>query len=147
MHQRPQFEQIELPTTDAIFTQHDTSDIADRIGISILTQRCPADSSWANRDRKMFGGTSPTQNQNAAFLHMCCDPSAELDIMTGSLGWGWCPMRWTKRVGSAIVVRKDRKPLLPMHMEAILAIVATKSNGSWLIQLANTHQRSRLRKT
>jgi hypothetical protein len=37
MLKRPRFEEIELPTTDVIFTKHDTSDIADRIGIPILT--------------------------------------------------------------------------------------------------------------
>jgi hypothetical protein len=45
---RPAFEEIELPTTHAIFNKHDTSDIADRIGIPILTQRCPQGPKWAN---------------------------------------------------------------------------------------------------
>lgn len=43
MFKRPPFEQVEVPTTDVIFTMHDTSDIANRIGIPILTRRCPPD--------------------------------------------------------------------------------------------------------
>jgi hypothetical protein len=119
MLKRPHFEEIELPTTDAIFTKHDTSDIANRIGIPILTQRCPLDPKWANSKDAMFEGMSPCNNQDATFLHQCCDPGAKFDISTGSLGWGWCSAPWQSEVGSAIVVRKDKKPLLPMQMEAL----------------------------
>jgi hypothetical protein len=119
MLKRLQFEEIELPTTDAIFAKHDTSDIASRIGIPILTQRCPPDPKWANSKDTMFESMSPCDNQDATFLHQCCDPEAEFDISTGSLGWGWSPLPWQNEVGSAIVVRKDKKPLLPLHMEAL----------------------------
>ncbi|KAF2790433.1 hypothetical protein K505DRAFT_251203 [Melanomma pulvis-pyrius CBS 109.77] len=119
MLKRPHFEEIELPTTDSIFTQHDTSDIADRIGISVLTQRCPPDPKWANSKDAMFENKSPFNNQDATFLHQCCDPDAKFDMSTGSLGWGWCSMPWQNGAGSAIVVRKDKKPLLPSHMEAL----------------------------
>lgn len=119
MLKRPHFEEIELPTTDAIFTNHYTSGIADRIGIPILTQKCPPDPKWANSEDAMFEGWSHFNNQDATFLHQCCDPGAKGNPSTGSLGWGWCSMPWQKRVGSVIVVRKDKKPLLPMHMEAL----------------------------
>jgi hypothetical protein len=119
MLKRPPFEAIELPTTDPIFTKHDTSDIADRIGLPILTRRCPPDPKWANNSKDpMFEHNSPSNNQNATFLHQCCGPSAQFDPSTGSLGWGWCSVPWQSDVGSAIAVRKDRKPLLPVHMEA-----------------------------
>ncbi|KAI4604925.1 hypothetical protein J4E80_010853 [Alternaria sp. BMP 0032] len=120
MLKRPPFEAIELPTTDPIFTKHDTSDIADRIGIPILTRRCPPGPKWANKSGdEMFEHSSPTNNQNATFLHQCLDPNAEFDFSTGSMGWGLCSMPWQMDVGSAIVVRKDRKPLLPLQMEAL----------------------------
>ena len=120
MLKKPPFEAIELPTTDPIFTKHDTSDIADRIGIPILTRRCPPDPKWANKSEdEVFEHSSPTNNQNATFLHQCLDPNAEFDFSTGSMGWGWCSMPWQNDVGSAIAVRKDRKPLLPLQMEAL----------------------------
>ena len=119
MLKRPQFEAVEIPTTDAIFTEHDTSDIADKIGIPILTRRCPPDPKWVNSKHAMFAHKTPTTNQDATFLHQCCDPGAEFDLSIGSLGWGWCPMRWQSDVGSVVVVRKDKKLLLPMHMEAL----------------------------
>lgn len=119
MLKRPRFEEIELPTTHSIFTKHDTSDIASGIGLPILTQRCPPDPQWANSDWTIFEGSSPYNNQDATFLHMCCDPEAKYDPTTGSLGWAWCPTPWQGGVGSTIVVRKDRKALLPIHMEAL----------------------------
>ena len=120
MMKKPHFEEVEVPGSDSIFSMHSTSDIADRIGIPILTRRCPPDPKWANREDVMFGGSSPFKNQDATFLHQCCDPKAEFDMVTGSLGWGWCPMQWQNEVGSVIVVRNDKKPLLPMHMEALV---------------------------
>ena len=119
MLNRPHFEAVELPSTDPIFTTHATSDIADRIGLPILTRRCPLDPKWANSQDAMFEKESPTDNQDATFLHQCCDPRATSDLSLGSLGWGWCSIQWQNNVGSAIAVRKDRKPLHPIHMEAL----------------------------
>jgi hypothetical protein len=119
MLKRPHFEEIELPTTDVIFTKHDTSDIANRIGLPILTRQCAPDPKWANIEDAIFKSSSPFNNQSATFLHQCCDSNARSDRSNGSLGWGWCPLKWQNGVGSVIVVRKDRRPLLPTHMEAL----------------------------
>jgi hypothetical protein len=62
MLKRPHFKAIKLLTTDAIFAKHDTSDIANRIGIPILTQRCPLDPKWANSKDTMFKNMSPCNN-------------------------------------------------------------------------------------
>jgi hypothetical protein len=113
---RPHFEEIELSIKDSTFGAHDNSDIADRIGIPILTRRIPPDPKWANSD--MEGG-SPFNNQDATFLHQCLDPKAVSDPSKGSIGWGWCSQQWQNEVGSVVVVRKDKKPLLPLHMEAL----------------------------
>jgi hypothetical protein len=119
MLKRPRFEDIELPTTDVIFTKHDTSDIANRIGIPILTRRCAPDPKWADSKDPMFEHRSPFENQSATFLHQCCDPNDRGDFSNGFLGWGWCPMQWQNDVGSVVVVRKDKRTLLPIHMEAL----------------------------
>ncbi|KAF2706629.1 hypothetical protein K504DRAFT_459028 [Pleomassaria siparia CBS 279.74] len=119
LFKKPHFEEVEVAGTDSIFSMHDTSDIADRIELPILTRRCPPDPKWVNTKGGVFGYESPFNNQDATFLHQCCDPRAEFDINTGSLGWGWCPMKWQNGAGSVIVVRKDKKLLLPMHMEAL----------------------------
>ncbi|KAI1672222.1 zinc finger mynd-type protein [Pyrenophora tritici-repentis] len=142
MNKRPHFETINVSSTDPVFTSHDTSDIAERIGLPILTRRCAVDARWANRssdeDDAMFEHKSPSQNQDATFLHLCCDPGAKLDIGKESLGWGWSPQSWQNNVGSVIVVRKDRKPLLPLHMEALakycreeVISLFAHSNGSY----------------
>ncbi|KAL7625809.1 hypothetical protein AAE478_005032 [Parahypoxylon ruwenzoriense] len=117
---RPHFEAVEIPSTDPIFSKHDTSDIAKRIGLPIFTRRCPPDPKWANdEDNKVFKHESPFNNQDATFLHLCCNPKAEFDLRTGSLGWGFASTQWQNSVGSTIVVRQDKKPLLPLHAEAL----------------------------
>ncbi|KAI0098009.1 hypothetical protein GGR51DRAFT_539450, partial [Nemania sp. FL0031] len=112
MFNKPPFEEIELSTTHNIFEEHDTSDIADRIGLPIFTRRCHPHPNWAN-DRTMYN------NQYATYLHLCCDPKAEFDLSRGILGWGWVSTDWMNIVGSTIVVRQDKKPLSPFHVEAL----------------------------
>ncbi|KAI0902921.1 hypothetical protein F4823DRAFT_629814 [Ustulina deusta] len=111
---KPHFEEIEQSPMDIILTEHDTSDIAKRIGLPIFTKRCSPDPSWANlHDSKIY------ENMDATYLHLCCDPEAEFDPSLGILGWGWASARWQNRVGSIIVARQDQKPLSRWHLEAL----------------------------
>lgn len=48
MLNKPHFEAVEVSSTDPIFSNHDTSDIAERIGLPIFTRRCPPNPRWAN---------------------------------------------------------------------------------------------------
>ncbi|KAI3319327.1 hypothetical protein HD806DRAFT_548586 [Xylariaceae sp. AK1471] len=114
MFNKPHFEEIELSTEDTIFTKHDNSDIANRIGLPIFTKRCSPHPLWANAH-----GSKMYENQDATYLHLCCDPKAERDLSRGVLGWGWASKQWQNRVGSIIVVRQDKKPLSPWHVEAL----------------------------
>lgn len=110
---RPCFERVEITATDLVFTKHETSDIADRIGLPIFTRRYPSDSRWSEgRDH------GPRfNNQFATLLHLSCDPKAECE--PPSMGWGWAPEQWQYGVGSVLVVRQDKKPLLPFDVEAL----------------------------
>ena len=120
MLNKPQFEAVEVPSTDAIFSEHDTSDIAERIGLPIWTRRCSPDPRWVTQQgNKTFGGESPFNNQDATFLHLCCDPNSSFDPLMGTSSWGWASMQWQNSVGSTIVVRQDKKPLSPLHVEAL----------------------------
>ncbi|KAF3015603.1 hypothetical protein E8E14_009708 [Neopestalotiopsis sp. 37M] len=77
---KPRFEPVDVPSTDPIFgvscepeselQWNDTSDIADRIGLSLLTRRLPPS---LRRARLAYGDF---QNQDATQLHLCCDPTA-----------------------------------------------------------------------
>ncbi len=117
---KPHFEAIEVSSNDLIFTDHDTSDITNRIGLPIFTLRLPPDSRWAHdEDNKIFKHKSPFNNQDATFLHLCCDPIAEFDPRSGVMGWGFASMQWQNSVGSVLVVRQDKKPLSLLHMEAL----------------------------
>ncbi|KAI0859098.1 hypothetical protein F4860DRAFT_516165 [Xylaria cubensis] len=64
---RPQFEQIELPANDPIFTVHDTSNILDRIDVPVSTQRCAPDPRWEEY-------LNSYANPYARFLHLHCNP-------------------------------------------------------------------------
>lgn len=120
MLNKPHFEAVEVSSTDLIFSEHDTSDIAKCIDLPIFTRRCPPNPGWANNpDNKLFENQSPSNNQDATFLHLCCDPKANFDLHTGKMGWGWASMQWQNSVGSTIVVRQDKKPLSPLHVEAL----------------------------
>lgn len=88
MFNKPYFEAVEVSSTDSIFSEHDTSDIAECIGLPIFTWRCPPNPTWANdQDNKIFEHRSPFNNQDATFLQVCCDPKAEFDLHTGIMGW------------------------------------------------------------
>ncbi|KAI3332796.1 hypothetical protein F4824DRAFT_491363 [Ustulina deusta] len=64
---KPHFEEIELSPMDIILTEHETSDIAKRIGLPIFTKRCSPDPSWANlHDSKIY------ENIDATYLHLYC---------------------------------------------------------------------------
>ncbi|KAI8966245.1 hypothetical protein F5Y11DRAFT_309862 [Daldinia sp. FL1419] len=123
MCNRPHFEAIDISPADPIFeiySNRDVSDIAKRIELPIFTRRCEPHPKWANdEDNKLFKHESPYNNQDATFLHLCLDPKAEFNPQEGIMGWGWAPMQWQNHVGSAIVVRQDKKPLHPLHAEAL----------------------------
>lgn len=120
MFSKPYFEAVEVSSTDPIFSGYDTSEIAKRVGLPIFTRRCLPNSWWANdQNNQIFGSQSPFNNQDATFLHLCCDPKAEFDLHTGILGWGWASKQWQNNVGSTVVVRQDKKPLSPLHVEAL----------------------------
>lgn len=108
---RPPFEEVNLLATDRIFFEHDTSEIAARIGIPIFTRKLLPDPKWRN------GPQADHENRNALFLHINCDPNAKFG--GECLGWGWASAAWLKSIGSVIVVRQDKKPLSLWHMEAL----------------------------
>ena len=119
MLRKPPFEAVELPATDPVFSHHCTSDIAGRIGIPVFIGcRCTSRELNSGQYDSVFGG-SALHNQAATFLHLCCDPEAGFDPKSGSMSWGWAPQQWRNGAGNIIIVRQDKKPLLPLHAEAL----------------------------
>ncbi|OMP83424.1 hypothetical protein BK809_0004805 [Diplodia seriata] len=115
---RPHFEAVEILSTDPIFSKHDTSDIAQLIGLPVFTRRLLPNPKWASDlDNAVFD-----PHGDATFLHLRCDPKTSFDLCTGTLGWGpwgWASQHWQSSVGSVVVVRQDMKPLSPLHVEAL----------------------------
>jgi len=63
MCNKPHFEGVEIPSTDPIFSEHDTSEITKRIEFPVLTRRCPPNPKWVNdQDNKIFKNESPFKN-------------------------------------------------------------------------------------
>ena len=115
---RPHFEAVEISAIDPIFNGDSTSDIADRVEFAV-TRRCAPDPTWAESSRERFNGVNPFDNLDATLLHQCCDPSAKPSYATRSFGWGFSHESWQDKVGSVLVVRLNKQPLLPMHVEAL----------------------------
>jgi hypothetical protein len=110
---------MKRPEVSDFFSNHDTCDIAERIGIPIFTRRCTASPKGADlRDTMVFGEVN-FNNPDATFLHLCLDPNAKSDPHTGTTDWSGVPHHWRNSAGSAIVVCQDKKPLLPLHVEAL----------------------------
>ncbi|KAI0880206.1 uncharacterized protein GGS22DRAFT_99463 [Annulohypoxylon maeteangense] len=126
---RPKFEVVEITPTDPIFLINDVSQIMKRVELPIITRRCLPDQRWANnKNYGPFEGIDPFTNQEATYLHLCCDPKGDVDLATGKLGWGFAPLQWQNSVGSVIVARQDKKPLFPLHMEAMCKYCRYEAN-------------------
>ncbi|KAK6506206.1 hypothetical protein TWF506_011125 [Arthrobotrys conoides] len=119
---RPRYEPVEIPITDPIFSKQvqSTSDIADRLGIPLFTRQCPRNPLWADSGESSSSGMGFASNQEAAFLHLSCNPTEKFNpVALGTFGFGWAPEKWQYSPGSFIAVRQDKKPLDPLHMEAL----------------------------
>lgn len=115
---RPPFEAIELDSDHEIFSTHEFPGLAAHIGIPVFTKKVEPDPRWAVTEHSV-GGQRSWNNQDATFLHLCCDPKASYDPAIGTLGWGWAPAMWQNHVGSIVVVRQDRKPLSILDVQTL----------------------------
>lgn len=116
---REHYEAVEIAMDDAVFIKHSKSHITARIGIPIMTRRCAPDPEWASQKEETLPEGEPFENQDATFLHLSCNKEEEFNPKTGTMAFGYVPMSWLDPCGSVIVVRKDKKPLHPWHMEAL----------------------------
>ncbi|EKG15511.1 hypothetical protein MPH_07251 [Macrophomina phaseolina MS6] len=114
-HGRRRFEPVDVPLTHPIFSSHDTSDIADRLEIPILTRREPHSAAWKHaKDLATFGGLPPGYNLPASSLHL----STSNNKASGR-SWGKVPSSWMGGIGSVLVVRRDKMPLHRLHVDAL----------------------------
>ena len=118
-HVEPSHHRIHLFFALRVSMEHPMFGIQTSIPISktlempLLAHQLRPDVAWKDYRTcsERFGHSSPYENIPTTFLHMKTDP----DISW----WGWAPMRWQNDVGSVIVVRQDRKPLVPKHIDAL----------------------------
>ena len=119
----PVFEAVEISVMHPIFSAHDRSAICDRIGVPVLVRRIPPHPLWKNESkeyRERYGGGIPYNNTTLPPLLTGIDPSVTDGFKDTSIApWGWAPIDWWNSVGSVLVVREDKKPLAPLHVEGL----------------------------
>lgn len=119
MFNKPQFEAVDVSHSDPIFTNGAISDVADRIGLPILTRRCPANLEWPRSLKEGLIKYSPALNDAATWLFMNLDPASVFDPTLDIFGWGFVRTSLQQGARSVLVVRQDKKPLWVLHAEAL----------------------------
>jgi hypothetical protein len=114
---RPKCEPASIPAYHWVFDE-DVAPISERLGFPIMALRIPGSfEHWEKRPA--INGIMAYCNPSATFLHLGCDPKVKDGMLEGRSPWGWAPWKWQNVVGSIIVARKDKKPLLPEHADAL----------------------------
>ncbi|OTB00903.1 hypothetical protein M426DRAFT_26132 [Hypoxylon sp. CI-4A] len=121
MFKKPEYEAVDVLSTDYIFVDHDVSDMANRMELPIITRRCRPDPIW--EDVETFKAS------DGKYLHTCCDQSPRIDPITGVTKGALALMKFLENDGSLIVVRQDKKPLHPLHVEALCRYGFDVANG------------------
>ncbi|PVH99544.1 hypothetical protein DM02DRAFT_729122 [Periconia macrospinosa] len=104
----PRFEPVHIPADNPIFSRLPTCDIGQHIGISIIAHRLPRDENWGTLQPDVH---YPSYNHEATALHICCTANNSC--------WGFASKGWWWDQGSVIIVRRDQRPLLPIHIKAM----------------------------
>jgi hypothetical protein len=107
---KAQFEAVNVPVTHDIFTTiADCSEIAQHVKVTLYTSSSGIDLIYNGGTN--IDGEAPWSNATAANLFKSC----HLDTL------GEIPAAYEQNdIGSVLVVRQDKKPLLPIHMEAFV---------------------------
>lgn len=100
---RNKYEAIKVPINHPIYKERAT-DISGLLELPIVIWKYPLDKSWRDICGKRV-------NQTATFMHMIGDITIDR--------WGWAPMYWQNKVGSVLVVRQDRKPLISKQAQIL----------------------------
>ncbi|KAH7345881.1 hypothetical protein BKA66DRAFT_433916, partial [Pyrenochaeta sp. MPI-SDFR-AT-0127] len=114
---RPRYEPISLRGYDQIFEEQ-VAPISKRLGFPTMAQCIPGSfKHWENRPS--IQGQAAYVNEPASFLQLGYNPDMTHELSTGVSAWGKVPLNWQNAVGSVILVREDKKPLLPEHAECL----------------------------
>lgn len=112
---RAKYESVEVFANDNIFNRYPTSHISERIGVLLIVYQAPD----SDHESDFYDDRYECSNPEASALHIDCNPDGFFGQQ--SLAWNGQLGRpnWIDDVGSAIVVRKDKQPLQPEHVEAL----------------------------
>jgi hypothetical protein len=117
VEKRPRFESVKIPITHGIFRRQPTP-VSSRIELPICVAKVPGtDKHWESQSALGEEGFGLGGSTAATFLHIGCEPNVN-DFPQG-YGWGLAPVAWNSPVGTAVVLRKDKKPILPEHVAAL----------------------------
>ena len=111
----PHYEPIELPAFHRIFEQTAT-DVSKHIAIPLVVQRIPGSVKKWQKHSESSSSKFPWVNTAGTFLNIGCKPQSK----RSGFDWGFAPPEWQTSVGAVVVVRKDKKKLLPEHVHALV---------------------------
>lgn len=108
-HNAPKYQRLLVSPGHPLFmnpTVSPVSPISSRLGLNIIISRVPF-------HRAVKYEVAPKVDESAMYLMFCCNPASEK-------GWGRPYKGWAEDIDTVFVVRKDKKPLLPQHVEALI---------------------------
>lgn len=112
---RPRFEPIELPAFHYIFEQTAT-DVSKHIAIPLVVQRIPGSVKKWQKHSESSSSKFSWVNTAGTFLHIGYKPQSK----QSGFDWGFASPEWPDSVGAVVVMRKDKKKLLPEHVHALV---------------------------
>ena len=107
-HNAPKYQRLLVSPGHPLFTNptiSPVSPISSRLGLDIIVSRVPF-------HRAVKYEVAPKLEESTMYLMFCCNPALEK-------GWGRPYKGWTEDIDTIFMVRKDKKPLLPQHVEAL----------------------------
>jgi hypothetical protein len=125
---RPKFEPVKIPAYDWIF-EEEVIPIPERLELLMVTQRIPGSVEHWEKRSNIDGECSLLCNHAATSLHLRCDPKVKQGMHGNKYSWGLAPLEWQDKVGSVIVMRKDKKPLLPGQVAALVEYCQVRLPG------------------
>ncbi|KAF2133075.1 hypothetical protein P153DRAFT_284244, partial [Dothidotthia symphoricarpi CBS 119687] len=112
---RLKYEPVTVPAYHRIF-EEPAAPISTRFGFPVTMQRVRGSyNRWNNGT--MADGWLAFCNPAATYIYLGCDPKVRDN--TAGPSWGFAPMKWQNSVGSVLLMRQDKKTLLPEHAAAL----------------------------
>ncbi|KAF2673112.1 hypothetical protein BT63DRAFT_410159 [Microthyrium microscopicum] len=121
------FQMTDIVLNHPIFQEHDMPKTAKLLELPLLTRKNSLDTRFTPVLNASVVGERLISNINADVLHFDCDLKNYRPAMPVSQPY---PAATLRGPGSILVVRQDKKPLLPMHVSAMCEYIRQEINSN-----------------